>query len=74
MNFCNQMIALFFVEHALTKYFILQNNFHFSLTNEQRAVLNCASLGHRLAGIQLSIQNINTRHVLILHVTITRDA
>ena len=48
MNFCNQNIALFLVEHALTKYFILQNNFHFSLTNEQRAVLNCASLGHNL--------------------------
>ena len=48
MNFCNQKIALFLVEHALTKYFILQNNFHFSLTNEQRAVLNCASLGHNL--------------------------
>ena len=39
---------MFLVEHALTKYFILQNNFHFSLTNEQRAVLNCASLGHNL--------------------------
>ena len=48
MNFCNQKIALFLVEHALTKYFILQNNFHFSLTNEQRAVLNCASLGHNV--------------------------
>ena len=48
MNFCNQKIALFLIEHALTKYFILQNNFHFSLTNEQRAVLNCASLGHNL--------------------------
>ena len=67
MNFCNQKIALFPVEHALTKYFILQNNFHFSLTNEQRAVLNCTSLGHRLAGIKLLIQNINMRHVLILH-------
>ena len=69
MNFCNQEIALLLVEHALTKYFILQNNFHFSLTNKQRAVLNWASLGHRLAGIKLLIQNINTRHVFILHVT-----
>ena len=69
MKFCNQKIALFLVEHALTKYFILQNNFHFSLTNKQRAVLNWASLGHRLAGIKLLIQNINTRHVFILHVT-----
>ena len=48
MNFCSQKIALFLVKHALTKYLILQNNFHFSLTNEQRAVLNCASLGHNL--------------------------
>ena len=48
MNFWNQKIALFLVEHALTKCFILQNNFHFTLTNEQRAVLNCASLGHNL--------------------------
>ena len=48
MNFCNQKIALFLVEHALTKYFILQNNFYSSLTNEQRAVFNCASLGDNL--------------------------
>ena len=134
MKFCNQKIALFLVEHALTKYFILQNNFHFSLTNEQRAVLNCASLGHNLlvsgqagtgkstlvnsivkeltscgkkvkvvcsSGISCSLYgdsinsqtvhscyglqtlfkkksrdqpNATTRHVLILHVTITRDA
>ena len=48
MDFCNQKITLFLVEPALTKYFILQNNFYSSLTNEQRAVLNCASLGHNL--------------------------
>ena len=38
----NQKIALF------KKYFILQGKFHFSLTNEQRGVLNCVSLGHNL--------------------------